>query len=116
MRCIIAGGRDFTNYIFMKECIDDLVEWGLVIEEIVCGLAKGADSLGWHYANNHSILVKEFPAEWDKYGKAAGYRRNVEMAKYSDMLIAFWDGESKGTNHMIATAKKYGLDYVVFNY
>ena len=47
------------------------------------------------------VLLGIFFAKWDLYGKSAGYKRNVEMANNADMLIAFWDGTSKGTKHMI---------------
>ena len=57
-----------------------------------------------------------FPADWDKYGKAAGYKRNGEMARNADALIAFWDGKSRGTKHMIDLAKKYDLQARVVMY
>jgi hypothetical protein len=47
-------------------------------------------------------------ADWDTYGKSAGYRRNADMAKYSDAVVCFWDGVSKGTKHMIDLARQYG--------
>ena len=69
------------------------------------------------YANERGYPIKQFPADWNKYGKSAGYKRNEEMAKYADALIAFWDGKSKGTKHMIDLAKRYGLKVkvVIFN-
>lgn len=57
-----------------------------------------------------------FKADWDKHGKAAGFKRNTEMAKYADALIAFWDGKSKGTKHMIDTAKSHNLKVRVIAY
>lgn len=64
----------------------------------------------------------KFQADWDRYGKSAGYRRNAEMAKFASeegnkgVLIAFWDGESRGTKNMIDLAKRYGLKVHVVNY
>jgi len=115
MKLIIAGGRDFSNYELLCE------EVGRVIAnfpqvEIVSGGARGADLLGEHYAIDNSIPVKRFPAEWDKYGKSAGFRRNSDMAQYADHCICFWDGKSKGTGHMIDLAKKAGLRLVVVSY
>jgi len=68
------------------------------------------------YANERGYPIKQFPADWNKYGKSAGYKRNEEMAKYADALIAFWDGKSKGTKHMIDLAKRYGLKVKVVIY
>ena len=53
--------------------------------------------------------IKRFPADWENLGRGAGYVRNVQMAFYADALIAFWDGESRGTKHMIDIAKEKGL-------
>lgn len=60
--------------------------------------------------------MKRFPAKWKEYGKAAGFVRNSEMADYSDMLIAFWDGKSKGTKNMIDNAKKKKVKVKVVKY
>ncbi len=114
MKLIIAGGRDFNQgYIINK------VLYGLesdIIDEVVCGDARGADTLGAEWAYIHHIPIKHFPANWDKYGKAAGYIRNAEMAEYGDMLIAFWDGKSPGTKNMIKTMKLHKKPYLVYDY
>ena len=83
------------------------------ITEIVSGTARGADRLGEQYANANSLPLKKMPAEWDKYGKSAGYKRNEQMAEYSDCLIAFWDGQSRGTKHMIDIARRLDLEVIV---
>ena len=77
--------------------------------EIVSGTANGADKLGEKYANDNGYPIKQFSANWDKYGKSAGYKRNAQMADYADTLIAFWDGKSRGTKHMIDLAKRGNL-------
>jgi len=77
--------------------------------EIVSGGARGADALGERYAKDRGYSLRVFPAEWDRYGKRAGYLRNAEMAKYANALLAFWDGESRGTRHMIQIARESGL-------
>jgi hypothetical protein len=79
------------------------------ITEIISGTAKGADKLGERWAHSKGISIKRFPADWDKFGKSAGYKRNAEMAKYGDSLVIFWDGVSRGTKHMKELATKYGL-------
>lgn len=76
---------------------------------IVCGTARGADRLGEKYAKENGFHVAYFPADWERHGKAAGYIRNREMAQNADALVAFWDGESRGTKSMIDLAKEYDL-------
>lgn len=108
MKIIVAGSREFNDYITLRNILDILLAPYTDIE-IVSGTANGADKLGEFYANENGYKLTKFPAKWDKYGKSAGYKRNEEMAKYSDMLIAFWDRKSKGTKHMIDLANKYKL-------
>jgi len=72
------------------------------ITEVVCGMARGADKLGYDWAVSNKIPVKEFKPNWEKHGKRAGFLRNIEMADYADGLIALWDLKSKGTEHMIS--------------
>ena len=67
---------------------------------IVSGMARGADTLGYLFAMSHNVVTYKFPADWDRYGKSAGYMRNREMGLFADGLVAFWNG-SKGTQHMI---------------
>ncbi len=115
MKIIIAGGRDFNNYDLLRESCDYFLQNQLEIE-IVSGAANGADKLGERYAEERGHQIKKFPAEWDKYGKSAGFKRNVEMADYADGLIAFWDGVSKGTSHMINESKKKNLKVRIIKY
>ncbi len=113
MKTIIAGGRDFNDYKLLCEYMEEL---GAGVTEIVCGMARGADLLGKRWADENNIPVKEFPADWKTHGKAAGHIRNKEMAKYADTLVAFWDGESRGTKNMIERARGCLLDVYIFNY
>ena len=111
MKTIIAGSRTINSYQSVKAAI---MESHFDITEIVSGNAKGADHWGELYAQQNNIDLVIFPANWNKYGKSAGYRRNVKMAEYADALIAVWDGESKGTKHMIDIAKEKGLKVFVY--
>ena len=115
MKVIIAGGRDFMEYDLLKSTCDYMLSKINQIE-IVSGCSRGADLLGEKYAEQSGIPIKRFPADWEKFGKGAGYKRNSEMATYADCLIAFWDGESRGTRHMINTAKKHGLQIKIVKY
>ena len=112
MKTIIAGSRDFGHHnyddldIFIPVMLTK-IPW--TITHILSGGARGADRLGEMWAELNEIPMTQYPADWDTYGKAAGYLRNEAMAKNADALIAFWDGESRGTNHMVDLAEKYGL-------
>ena len=98
---IVAGSRSFNDYNLLKRKLDHLLK--NVGDEIVIvsGHARGADKLGERYAREKGYRVKVFKADWDKYGKTAGMIRNGIMAGYSNVLVAFWDGKSRGTQNMI---------------
>jgi len=113
---MVAGGRDFNDYEYLKQTLLSVTNKILDGTEIVSGTAKGADSLGERFANEYSLDIKRFPADWDKYGKSAGYIRNKQMAEYADGCVIFWDGKSKGTNHMINLASEFGLPTLVKKY
>ena len=120
MRLIIAGGRDFfqpEHTFLMRETLDKLLANVNNSDiEIVSGKANGADRLGEEYANFKGIQLKQFPAEWDRFGKSAGYKRNVQMAEYANHCVVFWDGSSKGSKHMIDIAERLGVFTKVINY
>jgi len=107
-RIIVAGSRIVDSYIFVKEHLDRLRIPRTAI--IISGNAKGPDQYGIKYAEENNIRYKLFPAHWGLFGKPAGIIRNRLMAAYSDQLIAFWDGKSRGTKHMINIAKRVGLE------
>lgn len=108
VKIIIAGGRDFRNYSLLSATLNEIIK-DPKETIIVSGGANGADTLGEAYAKENNIDLMIFPADWDTYGRSAGYIRNAEMAKFSDILIAFWDQESSGTKHMIQLAKTNGI-------
>ena len=98
MKVIIAGSRTIDDYQRLVSVIDAS---GYAITEVVSGTARGVDKLGEQWANNNNIPIKQFPANWNEYGKAAGYIRNREMAEYADAAVILWDNYSKGTENMI---------------
>ena len=120
-RIIVAGGRDFTDYALLSETLDVILERYTLREvQIVSGCCRGADALGERYAREHGIPVVRFPADWQAYGKAAGPIRNRKMAEYASegegILVAFWDGKSRGTASIIRLAEKYGLQIKTITY
>lgn len=114
-RIIIAGMRTFTDYNRVKRAMFRFAPLHDV--EIISGTAEGADKLGERFAAEYGLPLKRFPANWDKFGKAAGPIRNAQMAQYAaeeeGILVAFWDGQSKGTKSMINEAGKRGLHVII---
>ena len=104
MKIAIIGSRNFNNY---KLLIETLIPYKTKISLVVSGAAKGADSLGEKWAIENNIPTLIFPADWDKHGKRAGFIRNEDIIKNCDGVIAFWDGESKGTAHSLSLAEKF---------
>lgn len=104
MKLAIIGSREFNDYELLQTTLERYKD---KINIVVSGGARGADSLGerWAKDNNKKTLI--FPADWDKYGKRAGYIRNEDIIKNSDCVIAFWNGISKGTKHSIDLASKF---------
>lgn len=116
MKVIIAGSRTLNHYptiknnilsAFNKWMAEDQENWEFYYRpEIVSGGAMGVDFCGELYAKDCGLNLKIFPAEWNKYGKSAGYIRNKQMAAYADALIAIWDGKSRGTKNMVEEMQK----------
>lgn len=103
MKVCIAGSREFTDYWALQCRMAELYlcqGWpeGLVI---ISGGARGADALGERFAKELGCPIEVYPADWAGKGKAAGYIRNIQMAKEADEVVLFWDGVSKGTAHML---------------
>jgi hypothetical protein len=112
MKVGIVGSREFKNYeLFsdvMKQYLSD-ISW------VVSGGAPGADSLAEKWAKENKKMLTIYPADWLNLGKRAGYVRNTDIVKNSDMIIAFWDGKSKGTKHTIGLAQKMGKECKIIN-
>lgn len=103
MKLAIIGSRGFNDINLLNETLNPLV---FQIDLVISGGARGADKMGEEWAERHGIDTLIFPAEWDKYGKLAGFRRNEDIIKNADTVIAFWDQKSKGTLHSINLAKE----------
>lgn len=114
LRCIIAGSRVGVSYDDVSKAMEGC-PWTSEISEVVSGKARGVDTMGEQWAKENSIPIKEFPADWKKWGKSAGSRRNEEMGDYAHALVAVWDGLSRGSKHMIDYATKKGLKVFVYN-
>ena len=114
VKTIIAGSRTITDRSVVEAAIKAS---GFLISHIVSGGASaGADRIAIDIAKDRHLGLTVMPADWEKYGRSAGFKRNQKMAECGAVaLIAVWDGESRGTAHMIKTAKSNGLAVFVFN-
>lgn len=105
-KLIVAGGREFNEYLTLSQAIDNLAN-GTYADKavsIVSGMARGADELGVRFAQEHGVTLHKFHANWRPngvYDNGAGHKRNRDMGDFADGLLAFWDGQSKGTKGMI---------------
>jgi hypothetical protein len=112
---VVAGGRDFCDARLMMVKLDKLFER---VDDvcIISGGARGADKLGERYALSKGYPYIIMPADWDRYGKSAGYRRNQEMAERASACVVFWDGKSRGSKHMIDICEERDIPLRVVRY
>lgn len=111
MVTIIAGSRNVEDYNQLLSAIDAL-PWK--ISKVVSGCARGVDKMGEKWARENDIPIDRFPANWNGFGKSAGYVRNLQMAQNAQALLALWDSRSKGTGHMIKIAYEHSLKVFVW--
>ena len=115
MKIVVAGSRSFNDYTLLCEVLDRVI--GHEHVTLISGHASsGADVLGERYAAERGHDLVLVPAEWKKYGRSAGPKRNRVMAQQCDVLVAFWDGKSSGTGSMINEARKLNKVVHIINY
>lgn len=114
MNIVICGSRKFNDFKRFKFEMDDILQDK---EEVilVSGGAKGADSMAENYADRYGYEFYEIPADWNQHGKKAGMLRNIQMLEIAHMVVAFWDGRSKGTKHMVDQCKKRNIQIQVID-
>src|SRR5262245_59245118 len=106
MRVLVCGSRSWTDAEAIRRRLCRLPAGAV----IVSGAARGADSLAAHEASALGLSVELHPADWQRYGRSAGYRRNIAMLETGvDLVLAFWDGQSHGTTHTALEAQKRGI-------
>lgn len=112
MKIAIIGSRTFNDYPLLEKIISDNIK----IEDIdlvISGGAKGADRLGERFATINKINKQIFYPDWDRYGKQAGFLRNIKIVRNADLIFAFWDGQSKGTEHTIKLCQEHGKKCII---
>lgn len=113
IKLAIIGSREFNDYELFKK---ELEPYKNKISLIISGGARGADKLAERYADEFNIPKLIFLADWDKYGKGAGFIRNFKIIESCDCVIAFWDGKSKGTKHSLIIANEKNKPIKIINY
>lgn len=110
MKVLVCGSRDFENPFLVAIAIDTRMAELPAKSTVIHGNARGADRIAAEAAERHGHTVRPFRADWKKFGKSAGVIRNIEMlAQGPELVIAFWDGQSRGTKHTIDTARARGI-------
>jgi hypothetical protein len=126
MKYAIIGGRNFNDYELLKQSLNEYND----IDLIVSGAANGADELSEVYAKENNIPTLIHKANWKnmkepcvrksnqygEYNSLAGLNRNSLIIKDCDIVIAFWDGKSRGTKDSINKAKKAGKEIIIVKY
>lgn len=107
MKVAIVGSRSLEE-------IDIGIYLPAETTEIVSGGAKGIDTLARKYSECHGIKLTEFLPEYDRYGRGAPLKRNLQIIEYSDLVIAFWDGKSKGTKFVVEQCKRRGKEFRIY--
>lgn len=107
MRIAVIGSRGLS--------VDHLEKYlPAEITEIVSGGARGVDTCARDYALAHGLKLTEFLPEYDKYGRGAPLRRNITIIEHADLVLAFWDGKSRGTKFVIDNCKKRNVPVRVY--
>ncbi len=110
----VVGSRTFTDRQRLYAVLDDLtINYDYDSVLLVSGGARGADSLAEDWANESGVEIKVFEAEWETYGKRAGMIRNSKIIALADVVVAFWDGSSKGILDSINKARKVGKKVLI---
>lgn len=110
MKVLICGSRNLSDPVLVSQAVS---QSGITPTHIISGGARGVDRLAGEYAEHNGIEFTEYLAEWDRYGKRAGFMRNCVMVGIAEAVIAIWDGESRGTKHSIDYATSQGKQVFV---
>ena len=115
MNVLICGSRTFANMNILRDSMNK-IEFPVDDIQIISGGAAGADTLAIQYAEENNFPVIIIKPEWDKYGKQAGMIRNKKLVALADVMIAFWDNQSKGTLNSIQLCQQKRIGFIVFDF
>lgn len=107
MRIVVSGSRTITD----EKTVERILAGYIAVKDIVItGGCRGIDRIAHDYARRYFADTEVYEADWDTHGKAAGPIRNGKMMEDAGILIAFWDGKSRGTRSAIDEARKRGVE------
>jgi hypothetical protein len=109
---VVFGSRSVFSFRVVQQCLIEAIKYFSLNKKdlkIISGGSIGVDKSVERFAKEQKIPFEEFPAQWNTYGKSAGFRRNEFMANIADFACAIWDGKSNGTKHMIDTCSRLGI-------
>jgi len=110
VKVLVCGSRDFANPFTVSLAIDQRMSELPVPTHVIHGAAPGADRIAAEAAERHGHNVQPFPADWETHGRRAGVIRNVQMLdEKPDLVIAYWNGRSRGTAHTVREARRRGI-------
>lgn len=107
MKVAVIGSRSLTI-----QNLEEYLPQG--VTEIVSGGAKGIDTCAKEYACREGLKLTEFLPDYQRYGRGAPLQRNLEIIDYADEVIAFWDGQSRGTRFVIEECRKQGKKVIIY--
>jgi len=107
MRVAVIGSRELL--------VDNLEDY-LPEEttEIISGGARGVDASAKDYALQHGLKLTEYLPEYARYGRTAPLKRNITIIENADLVLAFWDGASRGTKYVIDNCKKRNIPVKIY--
>ena len=112
----IIGDGDFNDYALLKTKLDEIRQVYPTIDRAVSGGARGTDQLGEQYARAHGMWMQIFRPDWARYGRGAALLRNTDIINAADIIVAFWDGKSRGTQDSIQKARQQGKILFAYDY
>lgn len=118
-KLLVCGSRSIVDKEWIFAQIESYWYFNMACYKypvMIEGEARGVDTIAKEYALNNAWEVNAYPANWDKYGRSAGYIRNEVMVKACDECLILWDGVSKGTKHDIDLCAKYNRPFKVLIY
>lgn len=115
MKLAVVGSRDITDEELIINSINSITNGTVESLTIISGGARGVDTIAANWAKNNDIPLIVFKADWNKFGKKAGMIRNNDIIGECDIVLAIWDGKSKGTHHSIKLGYSLNKNVVIVN-
>lgn len=99
MKLLIIGSRTISDFDLSRHIPDG-------VKLIISGGAKGIDSVAEKYADDHGVEKLIIRPRYERFGRVAPLKRNEAMVDLADVVLAVWDGQSRGTRYTLNYARK----------